>query len=127
VPTTSHLLKTDKSEGIPSSCGPGPGRKWNSAWDSLSKFVSPKLFQAKNPIKKRGAQKKTHDQREIEREGGRERESEKMKKPSRQAQMCCCVGAAIYLSNIWLISAQKAPKYGFYNKIGYKSAKNVLN
>jgi hypothetical protein len=48
VHTLASEVKTDKSKGVPASCGLGPRRTWNSAWKSLSKFVSPELFQRIN-------------------------------------------------------------------------------
>jgi hypothetical protein len=51
-PESDSEVKTDKSKGVPASCGLGPHRTWNTAWESLRKFVSPELFQRINSIKK---------------------------------------------------------------------------
>jgi hypothetical protein len=49
-------VKTAKSKGVPASCGLGLRRTWNSAWESLHKFVSPKLFKKKTLSGKGGQQ-----------------------------------------------------------------------
>jgi hypothetical protein len=51
-PGSDSEVKTDKSECFSADCGLGPRRKWNSAWESLCKFVSPELFQRINAIRK---------------------------------------------------------------------------
>jgi hypothetical protein len=45
-------VKTEESKGVPASCCLGPRRTWNTAWESLRKFVRPELFQRINAIKK---------------------------------------------------------------------------
>jgi hypothetical protein len=41
-------VKTDKTKGVPASCGLGPRRMWGTAWKSLCKFVTTELFQRIN-------------------------------------------------------------------------------
>jgi hypothetical protein len=52
-PGSASKVKTDKSEGVPASCGLSLRRTWNAAWESLYKFVSPELFQKIYAIKKK--------------------------------------------------------------------------
>jgi hypothetical protein len=47
-------IKTAESKGVPASCCLGPRRTWNTAYESLCKFVSRESFQRKNAIKKKG-------------------------------------------------------------------------
>jgi hypothetical protein len=51
-PESHSEIKTDKSKGVPASCGLGPHRTWNTAWKSIPKFVTPELFLRINALKK---------------------------------------------------------------------------
>jgi hypothetical protein len=51
-PKSDSKVKTDESKGVPAFYGLGPRWTWNTAWESLCKFVSSKLLRRINAINK---------------------------------------------------------------------------
>jgi hypothetical protein len=67
-PGSDSEVKTDKTKGVFASCGLGPCRTWNTAWESLFKLVTHNIFQKRNNKKRK---------KEKKRERGRERREER--------------------------------------------------